>query len=126
VIKSWGDSKYAGLILAQDMAGKEEAVYRNNSFGKNKLTINIVDCVGAYGRISPVEDMSTICGLDSPEQLMTMYSSYFDLAPYDEYMYPEINIIDTETVFEKFVSNETFSINNSSIDEVNGTYILLE
>lgn len=89
------DDTYAGMIILEDYTNKTlEAVEEANLFGPDKVTINIENCTGPYGKIEPVEDLSSICGTKNHEtQLIYVCQDHGDYClPYDAEKYPTINI----------------------------------
>ena len=86
---------WQGMIILEDYTSKssEEAI-ANNLFGDNKITINIVNCIGPNGKkITPPTDLSTICGTGDNNQIIYVYYDNGGLIAYDKAKYPTINIL---------------------------------
>ena len=95
-VDHWDTSdKWAGMILFEDYTNKtQEAIDTANLFGPDKVTVNIENCTGPYGKIEPVEDVSTICATSNHEtQLIYVCQDHGNIyLPYDATKYPTINI----------------------------------
>ena len=95
-IDKWDvNSPWQGMIILEDYTSKssEEAI-ANNLFGDNKITINIINCIGPNGKkITPPTDLSTICGTGDNNQIIYVYYDNGGLIAYDKAKYPTINIL---------------------------------
>ena len=86
---------WQGMIIMEDYTSKsnEEAI-SNNLFGDNKITINIINCIGPNGKkITAPSDLSTICGTGDEKQIIYVYYDEGGLVAYDKSKYPIINIM---------------------------------
>ena len=92
----WDDkAPWQGMIIMEDYTSKsnEEAI-SNNLFGDNKITINIINCIGPNGKkITAPSDLSTICGTGDEKQIIYVYYDEGGLVAYDKSKYPIINIM---------------------------------
>ena len=92
----WDDiTPWQGMIIMEDYTSKsnEEAI-SNNLFGDNKITINIINCIGPNGKkITAPSDLSTICGTGDEKQIIYVYYDEGGLVAYDKSKYPIINIM---------------------------------
>ena len=92
----WDDeAPWQGMIIMEDYTSKsnEEAI-SNNLFGDNKITINIINCIGPNGKkITAPSDLSTICGSGDEKQIIYVYYDEGGLVAYDKSKYPIINIM---------------------------------
>ena len=95
-IDKWDvNSPWQGMIIMEDYTSKsnEEAI-SNNLFGDNKITINIINCIGPNGKkITAPSDLSTICGTGDEKQIIYVYYDEGGLVAYDKSKYPIINIM---------------------------------
>jgi hypothetical protein len=86
---------WAGLICCQDYTSKtaEEAI-ANNLFGADKVTININNLVGPYGKVEAPADMAEVCGSKIVEKqlIMVTVDKNGGLQPYNEANFPKLNI----------------------------------
>ncbi len=86
---------WAGLICCQDYTSKtaEEAI-ANNLFGADKVTININNLVGPYGKVEAPADMAEVCGskLVEKQLIMVTVDKNGGLQPYNEANFPKLNI----------------------------------
>ena len=86
----WETGEYSGMILLQDYTSTSaEQANEDNQFAK--LTINIQNCTGPNGKITPV-DLATVCGTQKDDQLIYMWDSYRKHTAYGD-KYPTITII---------------------------------
>ena len=70
---------YAGMLLLEDhKSGSTEAEMENKKFAK--VTVNIKNCTGPFGKISTPKNLSDICGSMNKDQLI--YLSYHKTTPY--------------------------------------------
>ena len=86
---------WQGMIIMEDYTSKsnEEAI-SNNLFGDNKITINIINCIGPNGKkITAPSDLSTICGTGDEKQIIYVCYDEGGLVAYDKSKYPIINIM---------------------------------
>lgn len=86
---------WAGMVILEDYTNKTaEAIEAANLFGPDKVTINIENCTGPYGKIEHVEDISTICGTQKHEtQVIYVSQDHGNYClPYDAKKYPTITI----------------------------------
>lgn len=86
---------YAGMVILEDYTNKTaESITTANLFGPDKVTINIENCTGPYGKIKPVKDIGLICGTRNHEtQVIYVCQDHGDYClPYDAEKYPTINI----------------------------------
>ena len=93
-VKSW-DSRpeYYGLMIFQDYTSKSaEDSRKNNMFGPDKVTVNIVNCITPKGKLQPVEDLATVCGTKDENQLFYMYSDREGEIAYSVDRFPIITI----------------------------------
>ena len=92
----WDDkAPWQGMIIMEDYTSKsnEEAI-SNNLFGDNKITINIINCIGPNGKkITAPSDLSTICGTGDEKQIIYVYYDEGGLVAYGKSKYPIINIM---------------------------------
>ena len=78
------------MILLQDYTSTSaEQANEDNQFAK--LTINIQNCTGPNGKITPL-DLATICGTQKDDQLIYMWDNYRKHTAYGD-KYPTITII---------------------------------
>lgn len=86
------NSDYAGMILLQDYTSKtQEEATASRQF--KKLTINIQNCTKPDGtKITPVDNLATICGSRDNNQILYVYDAFNGVRPYNTDIYPTINI----------------------------------
>ncbi len=87
---------WAGMIILENYTDKTaEAIQENNRFSPEKITINIENCTGPYGKIVPVDDLSTICGTKNAETQVIYLCNDAGQSnvSYDSSVYPTINIL---------------------------------
>ena len=85
------DNPYKGIILLQDYSEtSDDAAKAANRFGPDKLKINIINCSLSGKKITPVDDLSTICGSKDANQLVYAYCK--SVWSYDANYYPSITI----------------------------------
>lgn len=72
---------YAGMILLEDhLSGSSEAEMANKKFAK--MTINMTNCTGPFGKIVAPKKLSDICGCMSEKQVI--YICYTNTKPYTD------------------------------------------
>lgn len=95
-VDHWDESDmWAGMVILEDYTNKTpEAIAEANLFSPEKVTINIENCTGPYGKIEPVEDISSICGTHNHETQVIYVCQDYDnnCLPYDAEKYPVITI----------------------------------
>lgn len=70
---------YAGMLLLEDhKSGSTEAEMENKKFAK--VTVNINNCTGPFGKITKPKSLSDICGSMNKDQLI--YVSYWNTVLY--------------------------------------------
>ena len=80
-------------MIFQDYTSKSaEDSKKNNMFGPDKMTVNIVNCTTPNGKLGPVEDLSTVCGTKDANQLFYMYSDKEGEIAYSADRFPVITI----------------------------------
>ena len=88
------NSPWQGLLIMQDYtSGDAEQANINNLFAPEKITINVINCIGPNNKkITMPTDISTICGTGDDKQVFYIWDNYRNLVSYDETKYPKINI----------------------------------
>lgn len=61
---------YQGMVICQDYTSGAGDVLTNNLFAPEKITIEIINCVGPNGKIVAPEDMSTVVQTGKADQLV--------------------------------------------------------
>lgn len=85
---------YAGMIICQDnYSGTKEAEEANNVFGPDKMTINIINCEGPYGKVKTPADISSVCGSQTFDQILYVYYDKTGVIHYNASKYPTVNIL---------------------------------
>lgn len=70
---------YDGMIIFEDhKSGSTEAEMENKKFAK--VTLNITNCTGPFGKITAPKKLSDICGCMNKNQLI--YICYYETVPY--------------------------------------------
>ena len=89
------NSPWQGLLIMQDYtSGDAEQANINNLFAPEKITINVINCIGPNNKkITMPTDISTICGTGDDKQVFYVWDNYRNLVSYDETKYPKINIL---------------------------------
>ena len=89
------NSPWQGLLIMQDYtSGDAEQANINNLFASEKITINVINCIGPNNKkITMPTDISTICGTGDDKQVFYVWDNYRNLVSYDETKYPKINIL---------------------------------
>jgi hypothetical protein len=92
VFDSWETGEYGGMLLLQDYTSKsEEEAIESKQF--HNLIINIQNCTKPDGtKITAPANMADICATGDENQLIYMYDDWRGVIPYDENIYPTINI----------------------------------
>jgi hypothetical protein len=86
----WTTGEYSGMILLQDYTSTSaEQANTDNQFAK--ININIQNCIGPNGKITPI-DLSTVCGTKLDTQLIYMWDNYRKHTAYGN-KYPNITIL---------------------------------
>ena len=85
--------EYTGIVICQDYTSTAGNVVANNLFGKDKITVNVINCVGPNGAITKPKNISTVCGSKDANQLLYVFldNGGGNLA-YDADRYPTLNI----------------------------------
>lgn len=86
---------YAGFICFQDYTteGDAEAIAAANQFGKDKITVNFINCSGPAGKIVAPADPAAVCGSQTADQLLYVYNDKEAVVAYTghEDRYPTVN-----------------------------------
>lgn len=93
--KKWeSDLQYTGMILFQDYTSTSaEAAVTNNLFAPEKVHVNVVSFKLPNGEmLQAPENMATICGSGTADQVFYVYADKGGLVAYDAARYPLITI----------------------------------
>lgn len=64
---------YSGFLILEDAySGSVEAEVANNVFGKDKITVNFINCYGPHGKIESA-DPASFCGVANENQLVYVF-----------------------------------------------------
>ena len=70
---------YAGMIICEDhLSGSTEAEMENKKFAK--ITLNITNCTGPFGKIVAPKSLSDVCGCMNEKQVI--YVCYYKTVPF--------------------------------------------
>ena len=70
---------YAGMMLFEDhKSGSAEAEMENKKFAK--VTLNITNCTGPFGKITTPKKLADVCGCMNKNQII--YICYYETVPY--------------------------------------------
>ena len=88
-------SPWQGMLLMQDYtSGDAEKANANNLFAPEKITINVINCIGPNNKkITMPSDIATVCATGNESQLFYIWDNYRNLVHYEKTKYPTINIL---------------------------------
>ena len=93
-VDKWDDDlQWTGLLIMEDNLGTTAENCKNdNMFSSDKLTVNITNCYGPFGKIETPDDLATICGTQDANQVIYIWNNKEGFVPYSTDRYPTINI----------------------------------